>query len=56
MRKTPDHLDRWSRAQRLYDHLLSLGLWVEPVFAKEEEGGIEYMRVSVSPPRQQYQG
>lgn len=52
-----DHMDRWTRAERLYAHLLSLGLWVEPVYAKEEQGGIEYLRVGVLPPRtQQDQG
>jgi len=26
--REPDHMDRWARTQRLYDHLVSLGLWV----------------------------
>ena len=49
-----DHMDRWTRARRLYDHLLALGLWVEPVYAREQEGGIEYLRVGVSPPRHEH--
>lgn len=54
MNRLPDDLDRWSRAERLCDHLLALGLWVEPVFSKEQEGGIEYLRVSVAALRDQH--
>lgn len=50
--REPDHMDRWTRTQRLYEHLLSLGLWVEPIYSTEERGGMEYLRVGVSPPRQ----
>ena len=45
-------MDRWTRTRRLYDHLVSLGLWVEAIYSTEQEGGIEYLRVGVAPPRQ----
>ena len=48
----PDHIDRWSRSERLYDYFVGLGLWVEAVYSTEEQGGIEYLMVSVAPPRQ----
>jgi hypothetical protein len=47
--KPPDHLDRRARTERLYDHLLNDGLWVEPVYA--EDGEMEYLKVAVMPPR-----
>lgn len=50
--RAPDHMDRWARAQRLYDYLVGFGLWVEAVYSTEEQGGIEYLKVSVAPPRQ----
>lgn len=46
------HLDYWSRNQRLYETLLGFGLWVEPVFADSPiEGDIDYLRVSVGQPK-----
>jgi hypothetical protein len=50
--RPPDHMDRWTRTQRLYDHLVGLGLWVEAVYSTERRGGMEYLRVGVAPPRQ----
>jgi hypothetical protein len=50
--RPPDHMDRWVRTQRLYDHLAGLGLWVEAIYSTERQGGIEYLRVGVAPPRQ----
>jgi hypothetical protein len=47
--RPPDHMDRWTRARRLYEHLVSLGLRVD---STEQRGGIEYLRVGVAPPRQ----
>jgi len=49
----PDDMDRWTRAERLYRRLRDEGLWVEKVYSTEERGGVEYLRVSVSPPRQE---
>jgi len=46
----PEHLDRRTRNDRLYRTLLSLGLWVEPVFTDETRTDIDYMRVSVGKP------
>ena len=48
----PDHMDRWARTRRLYEHLVGLGLWVEAIYSTEQQGGIEYLRVGVAPPRQ----
>jgi hypothetical protein len=38
--RPPDRMDRWTRARRLYDRLLGLGLWVEAVYSTERQGGI----------------
>lgn len=43
----PEHLDYWTRNDRLYKTLLSLGLYVEPVFTDDTRTEIKYMRVSV---------
>lgn len=47
----PEHLDQWTRNDRLYQTLLSFGLWVEPVFTDETRADIDYMRVSVGKPK-----
>jgi hypothetical protein len=47
----PEHMDQWARNERLYAHLRDLGLYVVPVFADEDRGGVEYLMVSVAPPR-----
>ena len=49
-----DHMDRWTRAKRLYEKPKNAGLWVEPVYAQEEKADIEYIRVGVAPPRIQH--
>ena len=46
----PDHMDRWSRMERLYRHLLGLGLVVSPAFADAERGRISHLYVSVDLP------
>jgi hypothetical protein len=52
-----DHMDRLSRNLRLYEDLVSRGLYVEPIWAGGEHGGIDYLRVSVDLIRdQQFQG
>ncbi len=43
-----DHMDKWSRNERLYGKLKAEGLNVEPIYGPGEHGGIEYLRVSVS--------
>jgi hypothetical protein len=45
--RSPEHMDRWARNERLYRHLLSLGLVVDPVFADEARTRIDHLRVSV---------
>jgi hypothetical protein len=47
----PEHLDSQTRNDRLYKTLLSLGLYVEPVFKDDTRSEISYMRVSVDRPR-----
>ena len=48
----PEHLDYWSRNDRLYRRLLSLGLWVEPIFVKGSPfaDDIDYLLASVGHP------
>jgi hypothetical protein len=48
----PEHMDHWNRNEGRYQQLRNQGLYVVPVFADEERGGIEYLMVSVMPPRQ----
>lgn len=43
----PLHMDRWSRHERLYRHLLSMGLVVDPVFADDARTQIDHLVVSV---------
>lgn len=40
-------MDRWTRHERLYRHLLSLGLVVIPMFADGDETRIDHLLVSV---------
>lgn len=47
----PEHMDRWSRHERLYRYLLSLGLVVHPIFADGERARIDHLRVSVDLPK-----
>lgn len=49
----PEHLDYWSRNNRLYQTLLFLGLRVEPVFVSGSSfaDDIDYLRVSVGQPK-----
>ena len=48
--KAPEHMTRWARNERLYRHLLSLGLVVDPVFADEARTQIDHLRVSADLP------
>jgi hypothetical protein len=43
-------MDRWSRNERLYRHLLGLGLIVIPIFASEDRAKIDHLLVSVELP------
>jgi hypothetical protein len=49
--QAPEHMDQWIRNERLYAKLRDEGLYVVPVFSDEERGGVEYLMVSVAPPR-----
>jgi hypothetical protein len=42
----PEHMDKWSRNERLYRHLLGLGLVVDPVFEDDDRTQIDYLVVS----------
>jgi hypothetical protein len=46
----PDHMDRWTRNERLYRYLRDLGLFVVPVYSDGEYPGIEYLQVATSMP------
>lgn len=46
----PEHLDYWSRNDRLYKTLLDMGLYVEPIFSDDSRRDINYLRVSVGKP------
>jgi len=41
-----DHMDRLSRNERLYEHLLSQGYFVNPIYSEGDYGGIEFLQVS----------
>lgn len=46
----PEHMTRWVRNERLYRHLLGLGLVVNPVFTDEARTQIDHLIVSVDLP------
>ncbi len=46
----PEHMDRWTRNERLYRHLRDTGLFVVPVYSDGEYPGIEYLQVATSMP------
>jgi hypothetical protein len=48
----PEHMDRWTRNERLYRHLLSLGLVVVPMFADDDRARIDHLWVSIDLPEQ----
>ncbi len=49
----PEHLDRESRLQRLYDTLKNMGLFVSPIFV---DGSMDSFHVAVDLPRYSAQG
>lgn len=46
----PEHLDFFSRNDRLYKFLLSVGLFVEPVFTDDSCTDIDYLKVTAGLP------
>lgn len=48
IRTAPDHMDKWSRNNRLYQFLKNTGLYVEPVYHHNDHEAIEYIIVSSS--------
>jgi len=46
----PEHMERWTRAERLHRHLLGMGLFVFPIFADAERTRIDHPIVSVALP------
>jgi hypothetical protein len=46
----PEHMDRWTRNERLYRWLRDMGLFVVPIYSDGEEPGIEYLQVASSMP------
>jgi hypothetical protein len=45
-------MDRYSRTERLYRHLLGMGLYVAPVFADASHERIDYLYVRIDLPPQ----
>lgn len=43
-------MTRWARNERLYRHLLGMGLVVEPIFADEDKTQIDHLRVTTELP------
>jgi hypothetical protein len=48
----PEHMDPWSRNERLYRHLLGLGLCVFPITDADDETKIDHLVVSAGLPIQ----
>lgn len=46
----PEHMDRWSRNQRLYDTLKGMGLFVSPIPEPDDPTKIREMVVSADLP------
>jgi hypothetical protein len=44
----PEHMDEYSRNERLYRFLLAMGLYVVPIRLGEDPSQIDYMQVSVT--------
>jgi hypothetical protein len=44
-------MDRWSRNERLYQNLLSMGLVVDPIYEDGDPAKINYLVVSVDLPK-----
>ena len=54
--RDPEHLDRWVRNERLYRHLLGLGLVAIPVFEDGDRVRMDHILVSSEWPLQARQG
>ena len=46
----PEHMDRWTRNERLYRHLLAMGLVAVPIFEDDDRTRIDHLWVSVDLP------
>ncbi len=46
----PEHMDTWTRNERLYRHLLGLGLVAVPIFSDGDRTRIDHILVSVAIP------
>jgi catechol 2,3-dioxygenase-like lactoylglutathione lyase family enzyme len=46
----PEHMDPWTRNERLYRHLLGLGLVAVPIFSDGDRTRIDHILVSVGLP------
>lgn len=46
----PEHMDRWSRNERLYQHLLGMGLVVTPIRIDSDPAKIAYIFVAADLP------
>ena len=46
----PEHMTVWGRNQRIFESLLSTGLYVEAVPCKDDQSKIDHIIVSAAPP------
>lgn len=46
----PEHMDRWTRNQRLYESLKGMGLYVTPIFDENDPEKINSMVVAADLP------
>lgn len=46
----PQHMDIWSRNERLYQTLLGMGVYVTPIFTDQERTRIDYLHVACAAP------
>lgn len=47
---SPDHMDKWSRNERLYHYLKEMGLFVIPIYRQDETNSIDHLIVGTSMP------
>ena len=48
--RPPEHMDRWTRNERLYRHLLGMGLVAIPIFVGEDRTRIDHLLVTTELP------
>ncbi len=49
----PEHMDVWTRNERLYQTLLGMGLYVRPLYVEGDPERIDWLQVSAGLPGQE---